>query len=121
MSKQTELQQALESLRIALPDLRGAMIASVDGLPIVKSFADGVDANRVAAMAATALGLGKRIGDTLGTGELNETSVSGTDGQVFIYTAGKKGVLAIVAPAGTNVGLLHMEARDMVETIKAVL
>lgn len=121
MNKQEQLQKALESLRTAIPELRGAMVASSDGLPIAKSLGDGVDANRVAAMAATALGLGKRIGDTLGTGELHETSVLGSEGQVYIYTAGKKGVLAIVAPTGTNIGLLHMEARDVARMVSDIL
>jgi len=121
MTKQEQLLLTLETLRAGVPELRGAMIATTDGLPIAKSFNDGVDVNRVAAMAATALGLGKRISDTLNTGELTETSVTGTEGQVYIYTVGKKGVLAIVAPAGINVGLLNLEAREAAANITAIL
>ena len=82
MSKQQQLQATLQSLRTSLPELRGALVATTDGLPIAQTFSDATDSNRVAAMAATALGLGKRINDTLGTGELTEMSVSGADGQV---------------------------------------
>lgn len=121
MSKQDQLTSTLTTLRGALPELRGALVATVDGLPIAQDMGGGADANRVAAMAATALGLGKRINETLGSGQLTDMSVGGTDGQVYIYAAGNKGVLAVVAPAGVNLGLLHMEARDAAQSVSIIL
>lgn len=120
ISKQDQLKGILSGLRTNLPELKGVLIASADGLPIAATMGEGSDANRVAAMAATALGLGKRINDTLGAGELTEMSVSGKDGQVYIYAAGK-GVLAVVAPTGMNLGLLHMEARDSARSVSFIL
>ncbi|WP_291427077.1 roadblock/LC7 domain-containing protein [Deinococcus sp.] len=120
-SKPERLNAILVNLRSSLPELRGALVATADGLPIAQSFSDNTDANRVAAMAATALGLGKRINDTLGTGNLSEMSVSGLQGQVFIYSVGAKGVLAVVTPAGMNLGLLHMEARESAQNIANIL
>lgn len=120
-SKTERLGNILTTLRSSMPELRGALIATSDGLPIAQSFSDSTDANRVAAMAATALGLGKRINDTLGAGSLSEMSVSGLNGQVFIYSVGAKGALAVVTPAGVNLGLLHMEARDAAQTVAIVL
>ena len=121
ISKQERLQGALRDLRSAIPDIRGAMVATTDGLPIAQTFTDDTDSGRVAAMAATALGLGKRINDTLGTGDLSELSVSGSIGQVYIYATGRKGVLAVVAPGGMNLGLLHMEARDTAGRVAGIL
>ncbi|WP_407571615.1 roadblock/LC7 domain-containing protein [Deinococcus altitudinis] len=120
LSKQDMLRDIVSYLRSALPELRGVLVATSDGLPIVQAMTEGTDANRVAAMAATAVGLGKRINDTLASGTLTEMSVSGQDGQVFLYVAGK-GVLAVVAPANMNLGLLHMEARDVARSIANVL
>jgi uncharacterized protein len=121
MSKQDDLQAIISRLRSAVPELRGALIATTDGLAIAHSFGGNEDPNRVAAMAATALGLGKRIADTVGAGALSETSVSGVEGQVFLYAIAAKGVLAVVAPAGVNVGLIHLEARDAARSIASVL
>lgn len=120
-SKQEMLGATLQTLRSSLPELRGALIATVDGLPIAQSFSDNTDGSRVAAMAATALGLGKRINDTLGAGDLTELSVTGDNGQVYVYATGRKGVLAVVAPKAMNLGLLHMEARDAARTVALVL
>ncbi len=121
ISKQERLNAVLTSLRSAMPELRGALVATVDGLPIAQAMGEGTDANRVAAMAATALGLGKRINDTLGSGSLTDMSVGGASGQVYIYAAGLKGVLTVVTPPGVNLGLLHMEARDAAEHVAGIL
>jgi uncharacterized protein len=121
MSKQEDLQVIISRLRSAVPELRGALVATTDGLSIAHSFGGNEDPNRVAAMAATALGLGKRIADTVGAGTLTETSVSGADGQVFLYAVSGKGVLAVVAPAGVNVGLVHLEAREAARSVATVL
>lgn len=120
MSKQEQLQGIIDEVRGAIPEIKGVLIASSDGLAIVHSLSSG-DPNRVAAMAATALGLGKRITSTLGVGSLTETTVAGSDGQVFLYSAGKEGVLSIIAGAGANVGLINLEARDAAQRIADLL
>ena len=121
VGKQEALQQTLSALRAAIPEVRGVLIASTDGLPMAQNLSGNEDANRVAAMAATALGLGKRIADTLSAGTLTETSVSGSNGQIYLYAAGGKGVLVVVAPANANVGLIHLEARDAARNVAAIL
>lgn len=121
MSKQEQLQAAIDHLRTAIPELQGALVASTDGLPIAYSMGGTADPVRIAAMAATALGLGRRIGETLGAGTLAETSVTGSTGQILIYAAGTKGVLAVVAPTWSSVGLIHLEARDTSRRIADLL
>lgn len=121
MSKQEQTQSILNTLRSNMPEIKGALIATTDGLAISRSFSDNTDFQRVAAMAATALGLGKRITETLGAGEFTETSVSGKDGNVYIYSTGPKGVLAVITNPDANLGLLHLEARDAAQQISSVL
>ncbi len=118
MTKQEQLQQILRELKQALPELRSVVVASVDGLPIVH---DSSDAPRVAAMAATALGLGRRISQTTELGSLEETIVRGNHGYFVVYAAGEKGVLAVSAPAGANLGLIHLEAREFASRLARTL
>lgn len=120
MSKQEQLQETIERLRTAIPELHGVLVASTDGLPIAYSMT-GTDPTRMAAMAATALGLGKRISETLSAGTLNETSVTGSNAQILIYASGKGGVLAVVAPTWSSVGLIHLEARDTCRKIAELM
>ena len=119
MSKQVQLKSIIDKLRGDLPELKGALVASSDGMAIAQSITDG-DAQRMAAMTATAVGLGKRITETIGAGGLSETSVKGENGQMFLYQAGK-GVLAVITNGSANIGLINLEARDAAEQIAAVL
>ena len=64
MAKHEALRTHIESLRNAIPELRGVLLASSEGLPVAHSLSNGTDPNRVAAMAAAASSLGKRIPPT---------------------------------------------------------
>ena len=117
MSKLEALQRSVESLRTAIPDLRGVLLASTEGLPIAHALANGTDSNRIAAMAAAASSLGRRVSDSLNAGSLEGVTVSGSDGQIFLYSAGSKGVLAVLGPPGCNAGLIHLEARGVAKEL----
>jgi predicted regulator of Ras-like GTPase activity (Roadblock/LC7/MglB family) len=111
VSRIEELQKDVETLRANVPELKGVVLASTEGLPIAHSLSNGSDPHRIAAMAAAASSLGKRVSETLNVGSLSEIMVSGSDGQIFLYSAGAKAVLAVIGPTGSNAGLIHLEAR----------
>lgn len=117
MVKHDVLKNHLETLRNAIPELRGVLLASNEGLPVAHSLSNGTDPNRVAAMAAAATNLGKRITDSLAGGQLSEVSVRGDEGMLFVYNAGPKAVLAVMGPMGSNAGLIHLEARATAKDI----
>ena len=117
MAKGEALKVHIEALRSAIPELKGVLLASNEGLPIAHSFSNGQDPNRVAAMAAAASSLGRRISESMATGGLTEVSIRGDDGVLFIYSAGPKAVLAVMGPMGSNAGLIHLEARGVAKEI----
>jgi predicted regulator of Ras-like GTPase activity (Roadblock/LC7/MglB family) len=117
MVKHDVLKTHLESLRSAIPELRGVLLASNEGLPVAHSLSNGTDPNRVAAMAAAASSLGRRISESMATGILAEVSIRGDDGMLFIYSAGPKAVLAVMGGAGSNAGLIHLESRTVAKDI----
>lgn len=106
-----QIQKDLENLRAAVPELKGVLLASNEGKPIAHVLQDESNPDRIAALAAAASSLGKRVSDTLEAGQLNEISLSSSDGQVFLYNAANKAVLAVIGPIGANTGLIHLEAR----------
>jgi predicted regulator of Ras-like GTPase activity (Roadblock/LC7/MglB family) len=117
MAKGEALKSQLEALRNAIPELKGVLLASNEGLPVAHSLSNGADPNRLAAMAAAALSLGKRVSDTMSTGTLGEVSIQSEEGGLFVYTAGSKAVLAVLSPSGGNAGLIHLEARSTAKEI----
>jgi predicted regulator of Ras-like GTPase activity (Roadblock/LC7/MglB family) len=68
-------------------------------------------------MAAAASSLGRRISDSMNVGTLAEVAIRGDEGWLFIYSAGAKAVLAVVAPQSSNAGLVHLEARETAKQI----
>ena len=117
MTKHDVLKTHLEALRNAIPELRGVLLASNEGLPVAHSLANGIDPTRLAAMAAAATNLGKRISDSIATGQLAEVSIRAEEGMLFVYTVGQKAVLAVIGPMGANAGLIHLEARATAKDI----
>ena len=117
MAKGEALKAALEGLRNSIPELKGVLLASNEGLPIAHALTNGADPNRIAAMAAAASGLGRRITENISAGNLNEVSAQADEGALFIYSAGSKAVLAVLSPQGGNAGLIHLEARSAAKEI----
>jgi predicted regulator of Ras-like GTPase activity (Roadblock/LC7/MglB family) len=124
MANLEAFQKNIETLRGAIPELRAVLIGSTEGLPIAHWIAGGADptrvaamADRISAMAAAAMNLGRRVSDSLSLGALIEISVTGAEGQIFVYCAGTKGVLAVIAPKGGNAGLVHFEARQVAKDV----
>lgn len=106
-----QIQKDIDNLKAAVPELKGVLLASYDGKPIAHSLEHDSDPTRIAALAAAASSLGRRVSDSLSTGVLNEISLSASEGQIFLYNAGNKAVLAVIGPTGANTGLIHLEAR----------
>jgi predicted regulator of Ras-like GTPase activity (Roadblock/LC7/MglB family) len=117
MAKGETLKATLEDLRNSIPELKGVLLASNEGLPIAHALTNGTDPNRLAAMAAAASTLGRKISDNIGAGNLGEISVRADEGALFIYAAGSKAVLAVLSPQDGNAGLIHLEARAAAKQI----
>jgi predicted regulator of Ras-like GTPase activity (Roadblock/LC7/MglB family) len=115
-----QIHAALLVLRGSVPDLRGSLVASVDGLPLAHDV-DDHDAAGIAAMAATAAGLGKRLVENFGFGEFAESVVRAEGGYFVVHSAGPVAVLATMASAGANLGRLHLQARRCAATVARVL
>ena len=79
------------------------------------------EAERVAAMSATALGLGKRITERTNLGGLAEAVIRGDNGYLVVYAAGQHAVLVLSGPIDSNLGLMRLEARVAAVDIKQIL
>ncbi len=110
------IQTIIEELKLALPKVRSVIVARNDGLPLVQTVSQG-DATKVAAMTATAISLNKRIINIANAGDLTETSISGSTGQILLYAAGPRAVLALTADSKANVAMINHKARLAAQAI----
>ncbi|MFD8145592.1 roadblock/LC7 domain-containing protein [Streptomyces sp. NPDC059708] len=107
---EAEILAELRRLRARVPQLSGALAASVDGLVLAQDSA-ATAAESVAALTAAALGVAQRLSDCTGQGGFRELLVRGEHGYVATYAAGEAAVLTLIAEPRVNVGRLHLEGR----------
>ncbi|MBD9727131.1 roadblock/LC7 domain-containing protein [Streptomyces caniscabiei] len=110
MAAEAEVLDELHRLRARVPQLTGALAASVDGLVLAHD-TPGVEPEGLAALTAAALGVAVRMTDAAGRGELRELLLRGDHGYVATYAAGSTAVLTLLAQDRVNVGRLHLEGR----------
>ncbi|MGW0081305.1 roadblock/LC7 domain-containing protein [Streptomyces sp. NPDC003393] len=110
MAAEPEILDELRRLRVHVPQLTGALAASIDGLVLAHDTPD-VEPEGVAALTAAALGVAVRMADVTGRGELRELLMRGVHGYVATYAAGRTAVLTLLAQDRVNVGRLHLEGR----------
>ncbi|MGW5477903.1 roadblock/LC7 domain-containing protein [Streptomyces sp. NPDC004008] len=110
MDAEPEVLDELRRLRTRIPQLTGALAASVDGLVLAQDTA-GVEPEGVAALTAAALGVALRLAEATGQGDFRELLVRGVHGYVATYAAGRNAVLTLLAQDRVNVGRLHLEGR----------
>ena len=110
MAAEAEVLDELHRLRARVPQLTGALAASVDGLVLAQD-TPGVEPEGLAALTAAALGVALRMADATGRGDFRELLVRGEHGYVATYAAGPSAVLTLLAGDRANVGRLHLEGR----------
>lgn len=111
---------SLARLRTTVPGVRGALVASVDGRPYAAYLPDH-DEESTAAIVAASLGLGHRLADLTGEGDVSEIVVRSSSGYVVIYAVGERGVLTVLTTPAANLALLHLTARDVAASIAGPL
>ena len=116
MSRQQEYMALIRQLRENVPDISGAMIATVDGLSIATDFPES-EAARIAAMGASSIGLGNRISTTTDLGNLSQMMIEGKSELLIIYMAGPGAILALRAPIRANLGLIRLEGPKAAERV----
>src|SRR3954454_9359543 len=111
----------LLDLRRDVPGIRGVLLASVDGRPLCDTFASGNSFTSASAMIAAALGLGRRLAELVGDGQLQEATIRSTSGYVIVYAVSDVAVMTVLTNPGANVARIHLIARDVVKDITSVL
>lgn len=115
-----ELKVLVKELLQSLPGLRGAMVASLDGLALVAELGD-LEEGAAAAVIASSCALGSRLIELAGDGGLRELVANGEDGYVVLYSVGQFGVLAVIAPQTVNLARLNLNARQMVPRMQPLV
>ena len=122
-SSRTEvLEKILEELAQNLGgEVGGSVVVSLDGIVFASRFNNNVNVERVSAIAATTLGVGKRVARDLNIGNCEETIITCNNGYFLVLPAGERSLLAINLRKGGNLGMIRLEGNEAAERIGRVL
>jgi uncharacterized protein len=110
----------LGNLRARMPELRGSVLATADGL-VVAHDAHGFEPDGLAALAAAHLALAQRFAHAVNHGGLRESVVECDGGYITSYIAGPHALLTVVTSGDANLAMVHLEARRCVRRLVALL
>ncbi len=99
-------------------NLRGAIIATAEGLEMASYFKEEEDADLIAADTATILTSIQSFLEAVGRGKIKEIIINADKGLVVIEDLGDGISLAVVAPQNYTIGSLLVALRKFVEDLK---
>ena len=115
------LQDELQNFVSSSAEVQGAVLASPDGFALASVLSMGMDEERTAAMSASMLSLGERIGHELARGNVDRIVVEGEKGYGVLVGCGTEAVLLVLASAGVKQGVLFLEVKRVVGRISPLL
>jgi len=113
-------QQMVDRLRLfqtTSSDIEASAIISVDGLSIASALPKDVEEDRVSAMSAAILSLGRRITSELGRGAVEQVYVKGPSGYVILMSAGDEAVLTALVTEKAKLGLIFLEMQKVADDL----
>ncbi len=120
-TRRDRLAKILRNLIDTSGDISGVAIVSMDGLIMAADLPSAVDQARVGAVAAAILSLSGRSVGQLKRGELQQTTVQGTEGNIIITQAGPNAVLVGLTGQNVNLGMVFLEIRECAAAVAAEL
>jgi predicted regulator of Ras-like GTPase activity (Roadblock/LC7/MglB family) len=124
MAAETRREQLANSLRNLLDssgDINGVAVVSMDGLIMAADLPSGVEQARVGAVAAAILSLSGRSVGQLKRGNLEQTTVQGSDGHIIITHASDKAALVALTGKNVNLGMVFLEVQECAEAVAGLI
>jgi predicted regulator of Ras-like GTPase activity (Roadblock/LC7/MglB family) len=115
------LTSILNDLNGTSADIEASAVISTDGLIMAAQLPQGIDADRVGAMAAAMLSLGDRTAQELARGLLEQVLIKGHDGYVLMTHAGSEAVLSVLANANAKLGLIFLDVKRAAQSIEKLV
>lgn len=113
-----KLNQTLQEFVSNTSDIQGAALVTPDGLPLATTLPEKMDEERVAAMSASMLSLGERIGKELARGEVGRIFVEGQEGYGILTSCTEEALFLVLANHQAKQGVLMLEIKRILEDLR---
>jgi predicted regulator of Ras-like GTPase activity (Roadblock/LC7/MglB family) len=112
-SKTELLNEVLDSLATNLAgDVNGSAVVSADGIVYASNFPGSVNVDRVGAIAATTLGVSRRVARDLSMGNTNASIIQCENGFFLVVPVTERSLLAVSLRKGGNLGMTRLETSE---------
>ncbi|MEM7717179.1 MAG: roadblock/LC7 domain-containing protein [Cyanobacteria bacterium P01_A01_bin.68] len=115
------LQDILQNFVTSTLDIQGVALVSPDGLSLASVLPTQMHEERTAAMSASILSLGERIGNELSRGGVERIVVEGEKGYGILVGCGSEAVLLVLASSTAKQGLIFLEIKRISTKITELL
>ncbi|KPV53696.1 dynein regulation protein LC7 [Kouleothrix aurantiaca] len=102
-------------------DISGSVAVSMDGIVLASRMSSDINADRVGAVAATMVGVSRRVSTELKMGATEEAILKSNAGLFIVLPAGNQAMLAVNLKQGANLGMVRIEARDAATAISQII
>ncbi|ABU59287.1 MAG: dynein regulation protein LC7 [Roseiflexus castenholzii] len=121
-SRQEQIMAVIDQLMTNTgTDVVGAAAVGLDGISFASRMSADVSNERVAAVAATIMGVTRRVGGELKIGLAEEIIIKANKGLFMVLPAGDQSLLAVNLRQDANLGLVRLEARDAARAIGQIV
>lgn len=115
-----QIHGPLEELSLSSRSIRGCLLATADGVAVSQRNLSG-QAEALAALSASALGIGRKVTDVADCGQLEEISFKGFDGWISVIAVGTRAVLTTIAHEGCSIEMVTHYTRKYADQILEIL
>lgn len=115
-SVEERVRAELQVIKAQVTGVHGSLVATSDGLLVAHDVPD-LDAAQIAALVATTRALATSTTLATGRGEFREALARGNLGYLAVYAAGDTAIVAVIGNDALNLGMLHYQAREVIERI----
>jgi predicted regulator of Ras-like GTPase activity (Roadblock/LC7/MglB family) len=102
-------------------DITGAVVVSMDGIVLASRVSNDVNTDRVGAVAATMVGVTRRVSNEIKIGSMEEAIIKADNGLFMVLPAGEQSLLAVNLRQGANLGMVRIEAREAAAAVGRTL
>lgn len=121
-TRQERITTILEQLSTNIgSDITGAVAVGADGIVLVSRMGSDINADRVGAVAATMMGVTKRVAGEIRIGATEQAIITAGKGTFLVLPAGEHSLLAVSLREGANLGLVRLEAHEAALAIAEAL
>ncbi|MER5193714.1 roadblock/LC7 domain-containing protein [Streptomyces sp. NPDC002755] len=112
--------KVLNSLRNQVTGVSESVVSTADGL-LVASDTEAAQPESIAALAAAALSLGRRMAQETDTGVLREVVTRSAEGHVVLLAVGDRAILTIIGDSGLDFTALHRDVPATLDRLARIL